>query len=91
MGRPNKRIIIPDNNERVFYGEPIKIYDFSKGLWFKKPSELLPDGATPDSRNAWYDEEDALTKMPGTERLLSETYNAFATNPVYQLFVYNPI
>jgi hypothetical protein len=81
-----------ENNSQenaVNYGEPIKIYDFSKGLWTVRPEMLIPqDGATPYCKNVWYDEKYNLSKMPGTELLLAEANNVFSNGECYRLWKY---
>lgn len=71
-----------------FYGEPIPIYNFKKGLWTVSPEMLIPKGASPYLKNVWYDEKNALSKMPGTELLLTETNNQFSSGQCQNLFVY---
>jgi len=78
---------MPNGTKQAFYGDPVKIYDSSKGLWTVDPEEFLPDGATPFCANVWYDEHGALSKMSGTELLLTEANNEFTTNLPYNLFV----
>ena len=66
--------------------EPIKIFDFKKGIWTVKPPFQVPLDATPQAKNVWYDKYYTLSKMPGTTGLITYTNNDFATNPLYQLF-----
>lgn len=70
------------------FGQPIGMFGFSRGMWSKTPKELIPNNASPYAKNYLWDEHNRLTKIFGTSLLLVEAKNAFAKNPIYNLYTH---
>jgi hypothetical protein len=66
----------------------LPIYDFSRGMYTRSPKEKIPLNATPYCKNVLWDEKNRLSKVFGTTELLAAANNAFATNPIYNLYNY---
>lgn len=68
------------------WGQPIKIADFSRGLGTKTAPMYLPEGYSPYCKNVWYDEENALTRMPGISAVVNTS--SYGAPAVYGMHRY---
>ena len=66
----------------------VAYFDFSRGLNTKTPKEMIPPNAMPYAKNVLWDEKNRISKIFGTTHLLTAVNNAFATNPIYNLYNY---
>jgi hypothetical protein len=71
------------------YGYRIPVLSsFQRGLNTRSPKERLAEGYTPYAKNVLFDENDALTRTPGTSMIITDSNNQFSFGPCYNLYTH---
>uniref|UniRef100_A0A6M3XKK4 Uncharacterized protein n=1 Tax=viral metagenome TaxID=1070528 RepID=A0A6M3XKK4_9ZZZZ len=74
------------------FGNLHKLEDFSGGMYTVRPQDMIPDNASPHTKNCIYDKNFCLSKIWGTNELIaisSGGYNRFINASDYVYGLYN--